>query len=118
MIEVGNKILQDVLRKGGDSEDGLRHSTRYVNSRTIEHFKVAPREILLGVPPSLDLSELWKPTTDNDSVLAHVASLSNPTEHGRLLRQYITYRAELHDEVAQASHYMCLMILWTGTRRG
>ena len=85
MIEVGNKILEDVIRERGDWEGGLKASTRHTNSRIIGELGIAPYEILLGVPPS-DLSKLWKPTTDNDSVLAHVASSSNPTEHGRLVR--------------------------------
>ena len=103
MIEVGNRILESVIRKGGDWEDGLKDSTRSVNSRTIRHLSVAPCEILLGVPPSPDLSEIWKPLASSDSVIAHVDTLSDPPEHGRLVYQYLTYRAELHDQVSQAS---------------
>ena len=100
---VGNKILEDVIRKDRDREDGLRNSTRYVNSRTIEQLKIAPCEILLGVPPSPYLSELWKPAADGNSVRTCVASLSDPNEHVRLVQQYLTYRSELHDKVSQAS---------------
>ena len=103
MIEVGNKILEDVIRKDGDWEDGLHKSTRYINSRTIEHLRLAPCEILLGVPPFPDMSELWKPMAEANSVRACVVSLSDPFEHVRLVQQYLTYRSELHDRVAQAS---------------
>ena len=68
MIKVGNRILQSVIRKGGDWEDDLRASTKHINSRTIEHLKLAPCEILLGAPPTPDLSELWKPVADANSV--------------------------------------------------
>ena len=103
MVEVGNKILEDVIRKGGDWEDNLQTSTRSTNSRTIGHLAAAPCEILLGVPPSPDLSELWKPSAANDSVRSFVIALSNPIEHSRLVQQYISYRSELHDQVAQRS---------------
>lgn len=103
MVEVGNKILEDVIRKGGDWEDNLQSSTRSTNSRTIGHLGMAPCEILLGVPPSPDLSELWQPSAPNDSVRSYVATLSDPTEHGRLVQQYLSYRSELHDRVAQMS---------------
>lgn len=103
MVEVGNKILEDVIRKGGDWEDDLQASTRSVNSRTVGHLGAAPCEILLGVPPSPDLTELWKPSVSNDSVPALVASLSDPIDHNRLVHQYLSYRSELHDRVSQAS---------------
>ena len=103
MIEVGNKILQSVIRKGHDWEEGLSASTKQVNSRTINHLKLAPCEILLGVPPTPDLSELWKPTADTNSVRACVSSLCNPSEHASLVQQYLSYRSELHDRVSQAS---------------
>ena len=85
MIEVGNKILEGVIRKGGDWEDGLRDSIRYVNSRTISYLNIAPYKILLGVPPSLDLLELWKPLVDSNSVRIYIISLSNPDKYIRLV---------------------------------
>lgn len=103
MVEVGNKILEDVLRKGGDWEDGLQDTTRNVNSRIISHLTVAPCEILIGVPPSPDLSDLWKASASSSNVEAQVATLSNPTEHARLVQQYLSYRSELHDTVRRLS---------------
>lgn len=85
MIEVGNKILEDVIRKGGDWEDDLGESTRHTNSRIIDHLRFAPCEILIGVPPTPDVSEMWKPLADANSIQACVASLENPGEHSSLV---------------------------------
>ena len=81
----------------------MKSSTRSTNSCTVGHITVAPCEILLKVPSSPDLSELWKPPTSNDSVPSYVAALSDPTEHGRLVQKYLSYRSVLHDKVAQLS---------------
>ena len=103
MVEVGNRILEDVVRKGGDWEDCLPQATRSINSRVIGHLAMAPCEILMGLPLSPDLSDLPKPLATSSAVQAQVAALTNVTEHSRLVLQYISYRSELHDQVSQLS---------------
>jgi hypothetical protein len=92
-----------MLRKGGDWEDCLPQATRSINSRVISHLAMAPCEILMGLPPSPDLSGLTKPFLPPSVVQAHVTALDDTAEHSRLVSKYTSYRSELHDQVSQLS---------------
>ena len=55
MIEVGNKLLKNVLRKSGQNwEETPPENTRNLNNRTIQQFGVSPTyvnyNLLLGLP--------------------------------------------------------------------
>ena len=93
MVEVGNKLLQEILRKGGDWEDNLSSGTRSLNSRIIAHFTVAPCEILMSLPLYPDMLSLTKPSATTAMIQSSVAILVNPAEHSRLVQQYLSYRA-------------------------
>ena len=103
MVEVGNKILEDVLRKEDDWEATFRKSIRSLNSRIIKHLTYAPCEILLGLPPVPDLLDQWKPPLTSDSIRANIASLTDPLKHSTAVNQYITHRSQVHDRVSQLS---------------
>ena len=66
MVEVGNKILEDVLRKEDNWEATFRKSIRSLNSRIIKHLTYAPCEILLGLPPVAGPATKKRKTTDNE----------------------------------------------------
>ena len=49
MVEIGNKLLEDVLRKAeGDWKKNVSKSVRFINPRIIEHLGVSPMKILVG----------------------------------------------------------------------
>lgn len=55
MIEVGNRILEGVMRKENNAEwdQDLAQSTHHVNGRVIHHLQAAPSTIFLGLEPSI-----------------------------------------------------------------
>lgn len=105
MIEVSNRILEGVMRKGDSVEwdQGLARSTQQVNCRIIHHLQTAPSTILLGLEPSvadLDAKLAFVPPTDIES---WVVQISDPVTHARKIRDYCNYRAQTHDRVRQLS---------------
>lgn len=103
MVEVGNWIVQGVLRKSPSEEwdEGLAPSTQQVNSRVIQHLQVAPSAIFFRTRAtlgSLDAELAFIPT---QSIDAWVKEVTNPTTHFAAVRKYRDYRAQMHDRVRQ-----------------
>lgn len=57
MVEIGNRLLEDILRKTqvDDWETVLARSTYNLNARHIQHLGVSPASILLGILPDVPL---------------------------------------------------------------
>ena len=85
IVEVGNKILEDILRKEDDWEGGLKKSTRSLNSRVIRHLTYAPCEILLGLPPVPDLADKWKPALTPALVNSNMTILTSPSQYTKVV---------------------------------
>ena len=103
MVESSNRILEDILRKGGDWEIGLPKTTESKNSRVIRHLNAAPCEIFMGIPPAPDISRSFRPLMQDATIRDQVTMLVNPQTHASIVNQYITYRSQLHDRIAQLS---------------
>lgn len=93
MIEIDNKLLQEILRKGDDWANNLSDGTRSLNSRIIAHLTVAPCEILMSLFPYSDISLMTKPLIIIAMIQSSVAVLVNSTEYSHLVQQYLSYRA-------------------------
>ena len=104
MVEIGNQLLEDVLRKKEeDWELILNACTRILNSRIIGHLGLPAATILLGVnavPNTIDSTIRSVPSL---SVHAWVQELLDPSSHETLVRQYILHRSQLHDVIWQRS---------------
>lgn len=92
MVEVGNKILEDVLRKGSkDWEIGFDRRIRNVNSRIVNHLGAAPCTILLGVTPAPTMIDSTICTIPTHTIQTWVQHLLDPDEHKAAVTNYITY---------------------------
>lgn len=106
MVEAGNRLLEEVLRKGtGDWEEGFPQFVRSLNSRIIKHLNMAPCEILMGVPPAPSLSSIDPQllSASSLSVCEWVEQMDNDAQHAAVVQQYKIYRAETHDRISQLS---------------
>lgn len=95
MVEVGNCLLQEVLKKSapGEWDEKLAPATQQVNARVIQHLQVAPSAIFFGAQAtvgSLDSELAFIPTS---SVDAWVEEVTNPVTHFAAVRKYRDYRA-------------------------
>lgn len=95
MVEIGNRLSEDVLRKAGDDwEEGLNRSTHALNSRIIWHLGVAPSSILLEVGPTPSSVDPTLRLVHTHSVTAWKDELLDLIKHKELVGQYFTYRAQ------------------------
>lgn len=104
MVEVGNKILEDVLRKGiTDWEIELDSSIRNVNSRVVQHLGASPSTILLGVTPSPSTIDPTLRTIPTHTIQVWVQDMLDENTHHLAVSEYIIYKAQLHDTIRQKS---------------
>lgn len=104
MIEVENKLLEDVLRKTRqDWEDTLDKSTRNLNSRIIGHLSICPSSILFDADPTPSTLDPILRSVSIQCVSAWKDDLLNPLQHTASVQQYLTYRVQLHNVIQQRS---------------
>ena len=103
MIEIGNRLLEDILRKttgDQDWEQVLPKATYDLNARTIHHLGASPASILFGIFPDVPITDtsLRQPIGVN---LIHewVNLILNPYSHKKLFQDFHEHRSQLHDRV-------------------
>jgi hypothetical protein len=102
LIERGNRILEDVIRKRENPwDEGLPEITRLVNHRVISHLKYSPVEILMGVKPQvipaltslIPEREAWETWSNAQTLSNHVAAVSS------YLKTHSELKADVLDRV-------------------
>ena len=74
-----------------------------LNSRTIEYLGISPTGIIFGPLPETSASTATLLALPGRDVHDWVAQLEKPSTHAALVKQYLTFRADLHDSVRQRS---------------
>ena len=106
MVEVCNKLLEQVLRK--DAPDStwdtrLPQAARSVNSRIIPYLGLSPSAILLG--PVLETSQTTATlrALPGRSIETWHNELLNPTIHSNAVNTYLRHIAEVRDVVTETT---------------
>ena len=103
LIEVGNRILEAVLRKRPTEWDvGLFSAVKEVNVRVIEHLNHSPREIVMGVPEN-PIRDQGRHLADSATIQAWVRSLDSEAGHRDSVQRYMEWRGHIRDEVSRRS---------------
>ncbi len=103
MVEVDNRLLQEVLRNSSlrEWDEKLAPATQQINARVIQNLQVAPSAIFFGAQAtvaSLDSVLAFVPTS---SVDGWVEKVVNPATHFAAIRKHRNYRAQMHDRMRQ-----------------
>lgn len=103
MIEISNRLLEDVLRKSGEPnqwDSRLDRSFYSLNYRVISYLGLSPVGILLG-QPERSLASVDDKLSFAGLVSVHqcVESIRQPVVHVAAVRSYIQYRAETYDMI-------------------
>ncbi len=108
MVEVSNKLLEEVLRKdslGRDWDVALPDSGRSTNARIITYLNISPTSILLGPTPDVTPISSKLLALPGRSIPAWHDELMDPLRHSNLVHTYFQHRAELHDVVTEATKH-------------
>lgn len=104
MIEVMNKVLEDVVRKLGKEWDrSLAKAGGAVNSRVIGYIGASPKSIVFGPLPDTSATTATLRALPGRDIQAWAAQLQDPTSHRHEVQIYLRHRAEVHDAVNAAS---------------
>ena len=106
LIERGNRILEDVIRKSTSSgakwDAVLARATHEINSRVIGHLHHSPLSVLVGCPPTPPLTTLL-----GDSSLAEVTipqwleSIEEPRAHCQAVQSHLLDLAARREDVSR-----------------
>lgn len=109
MVEVANKLVEDVLRKPPPAQAGmdwdlrLPKSAQSVNSRIISYLGYSPTGILFGPAQETSATTATLLALPGRDIHQWVAELGDPAQYIEIVRKYISYRAETQDIVSEAS---------------
>ena len=106
MVEVSNKLLEQVLRKDAPDSNWdtrLPQAARSVNTRVIPYLGLSPSAILLG--PVLETSQITATlrALPGRSIKAWHDELLDPTIHSNAVDTYLRHIAEVHDVVTETT---------------
>lgn len=103
MVEVENRLLQEVLKKltSGEENKKLAPATQQVNARVIQHLQVAPSAIFFGAQAAIGSLNLELAFILTSSIDAWVEEVTNPVTHFANIRKYRDYGAQTHDRIRQ-----------------
>ena len=103
MVEVGNRILESVIRKGSDKwDDKLPSSIKQLNARVIGHLKYSPLEILHGLPPQPLQRQTYSQITDADTDQLIDLFTRHPYQ-SEAVEAHLLSLARLRDEISERS---------------
>src|SRR5215469_630394 len=96
MVEMSNRILESVLRKGDQDWDlRLSESVSHTNNRIIHHLRYSPNEILFGYPPLLSaISKAGR---------VEARFFQSDSEHIAAMSYHLSHMAEVKDIVRKSS---------------
>ena len=106
MIEISNKLIEQVLRKQGTPntwDEILDTSAIAVNTRVIGRLVISANDVALGPvqeTSALSTTLLALPRRD---VRTWVADMDNPIQHTQNARTYLQHISEVHDIVKEAT---------------
>jgi len=106
MVEMSNKLVEDVLRKdhsGRDWDERLPTSARSVNSRIISYLDLSPSAIAFGPvqePSAVTSTLLGLPGRD---IPTWHTTLMSTVGHITSVQAYLQHRAEVHDWVRETT---------------
>ena len=106
MVEVSNKLLEEVLRKdssGLDWDVRLPKTAKSANGRSISYLGISPTGIIFG--PARDVTPISSTlrALPGRDVRAWHDELMDPLSHCSQVHTYLTHRAELHDTIAEVT---------------
>ena len=108
MVEASNRILEEVIRKPSPAEIGMDWDRRLpkgansTNTRVIHHLGISSQAIIFGQVQEVSATSALLSLPGRD-IRSWVQELEDPARHTKAVRQYLTYRADLHDKVRQCS---------------
>ena len=103
MIEVGNRILEGVIRKNTTEWDlGLSNSVKEVNVRVVDHLLHSPREIVMGVPTNA-LRAARLSVVDSSTIGTWVEFLKGKEAHRDSVQRFLEWKGCIRDEVSRLS---------------
>ncbi len=104
MVEMSNKLLEEVLRKdssGRDWDIRLPNSAKSVNGRIISYLNISPTGIIFGpVREVSPVSSTLRAFPGRDIRTWH-DEMMDPLYHSSQIHTYLRHRAELHDSIAR-----------------
>lgn len=99
MVELSNRLVEDVTRKGSGGLGRLLRSAKNVDGRIFSYLGLSPTAILFA--PIIETSN----TTATRDIPGWHDNLMDPTSHARgEVREYLRHRAELHGMVQELTH--------------
>ena len=110
LIERGNRILEDVLRRTASSSrawvETLAKATQEVNTRTILHLHHSPTQILFGILPKSPLTRIARGDQLSEAnLLAWVSSIEDPNDHSRKVKEHLQQLITLQKDVETSSEH-------------
>lgn len=105
MVEIGNRLLEDVLRRSMGAEHEwnkvLERSTQALAHRVISYLGITPAGILLGRKPSLATVDDRPFNVMVDDIPTSVDRIQRPVVHVAAVRAYIQHRAQTYDYISE-----------------
>ncbi len=124
MVEVSNRLLEDVTRKDSSGvgwDRRLPASAKAVNGRHIDYLGMSPSAILFGPVRETSVStatllglpgrsirkwhdEMIRCISHKDYPTSYLENfMTNPLSHALHVHTYLTHRADLHDKVREST---------------
>ncbi|KAK4697109.1 hypothetical protein P7C71_g924, partial [Lecanoromycetidae sp. Uapishka_2] len=107
MVEVSNRLVEDVLRKQPPSQAGLDWDRRIpkaaqsVNSRTISYLGISPTGILFGPMQETSAAAATLLALPGRDVKEWASKFDDPAQHAREVQLYVNHRAEVQDVISR-----------------
>ncbi|SLM37975.1 Ribonuclease H-like domain [Lasallia pustulata] len=108
LIERGNRILEDVIRKSASSSSEwdtvLPKATQEINSRVISHLRYSPLNILMGLTPATPFATLLGDSNLTEVVVPQwIDSIADPQRHSQAVQEHLLSLAARRKEVLESN---------------
>ena len=106
MVEVSNKLLEQVLRKTSPDpnwDTRLPQAARSVNSRIIPYLGLSPTAIMLGPAQETSPTSATLRALPGRNIQTWHDELLDPTHHNNAVHTYLRHIAEVHDVVTETT---------------
>ena len=107
MVEVCNKLLEEVLRKDSSHTEWdyrIPKGASNVNGRVIRHLSYSSKAILFGHVQETSATTATLLALPGREIRAWVAELEDPESHARVVTEYSVRIADVRDSVIAASN--------------
>ena len=106
MVEVSNKLLEEVLRKdstGRDWDEVLPKSAKSLNTRVISYLSMSPTGIIFGPVQNVSPVSSTLLALPGRDIRTWHDELMDPLSHTNQVHTYLKHRSELHDLVTETT---------------